>query len=113
MLTRMAAPTTLSLTYPETDIAVITIGDAQTSANILSRHVLEAFEQHLDELDKRKDLVGLVIRSGKPGMFIAGADLKEFVTWLDAPKEEVESFCHRGQQLFGRFTKSPYVTIAA
>ena len=113
MLTRMAAPTTLSLSYPETDIAVITIGDAQTSANILSRHVLEALEHHLDELDNLKNLAGLVIRSGKPGMFIAGADLKEFVTWLDAPKEEVESFCHRGQQLFGRFTKSHYVSVAA
>jgi 3-hydroxyacyl-CoA dehydrogenase/enoyl-CoA hydratase/3-hydroxybutyryl-CoA epimerase/3-hydroxyacyl-CoA dehydrogenase/enoyl-CoA hydratase/3-hydroxybutyryl-CoA epimerase/enoyl-CoA isomerase len=113
MLTRMAAPTTLSLSYPEPDIAAITIGDPQTSANILSRHVLDALEHHLDELDNLKNLAGLVIRSGKPGMFIAGADLKEFVTWLDAPKEEVSSFCRRGQQLFGRFTKSNYVTVAA
>ena len=58
--------------------------------------------RHLNELDQRKDLAGLVIRSAKPGMFIAGADLKEFVTWLDAPKEEVASYCRRGQQLFGR-----------
>src|SRR4051794_1227055 len=113
MLTRMAAPTTLSLSYPETDIAVITIGDPQTSANILSRHVLESLEHHLDELDNLKDLAGLVIRSAKPGMFIAGADLKEFVSWLDAPKEEVASFCRRGQQLFGRFARSHYVTVAA
>src|SRR4051795_5228635 len=64
MLTRMAAPTTLSLSYPEADIAVITIGDPQTSANILSRHVLDALERHLDELDNLKALAGLVIRSG-------------------------------------------------
>src|SRR4029079_1274498 len=70
-------------------------------------------EHHLDELDRIKDLAGLVMRSGKPGMFIAGADLKEFVTWLDAPKDEVASFCRRGQQLFGRFAKSHYVTVAA
>jgi 3-hydroxyacyl-CoA dehydrogenase/enoyl-CoA hydratase/carnithine racemase len=109
----MAAPTTLSLSYFEVDIAVITIGDEQTSANILSRHVLEALEHHLDELDNLKNLAGLVIRSGKPGMFIAGADLKEFVTWLDAPKEEVASFCRRGKQLFGRLASSNYVTVAA
>src|SRR6185503_4717875 len=36
-----------------------------------------------------------------------------FVSWLDAPKEEVASFCRRGQQLFGRFAKSHYVTVAA
>ena len=46
-------------------------------------------------------------------MFIAGADLKEFVTWLDAPKEEVGSYCRRGQQLFGRLAKCNYVTVAA
>src|SRR5262249_41922438 len=113
MLTRMAAPTTLSLSYPENDIAVITIGDPQTSANILSRQVLDALERHLDELENVKNLAGLVIRSAKPGMFIAGADLKEFVTWLDAPKAEVTSFCRRGQQLFGRLSKSSYVTVAA
>jgi 3-hydroxyacyl-CoA dehydrogenase/enoyl-CoA hydratase/3-hydroxybutyryl-CoA epimerase/3-hydroxyacyl-CoA dehydrogenase/enoyl-CoA hydratase/3-hydroxybutyryl-CoA epimerase/enoyl-CoA isomerase len=113
MLTRMAAPTTLSLSYPEKDIAVLTIGDPQTSANILSRHVLEALDKHLNELDKRTDLAGLVIRSAKPGMFIAGADLKEFVSWIDAPKEEVAEFCRRGQQLFGRLAKANYVTIAA
>src|SRR3954451_22792784 len=113
MLTRMAAPTTLSLSYPEPDIAVITIGDTQTSANILSRHVLDALEQLLNELEKREGLAGLVIRSGRPGMFIAGADLKEFVTWLDAPKEEGSGFSRRGQQLFGRFATSNYVTVAA
>ncbi len=112
MLTRMAA-TTLNLSFPENDIAVLTIGDPQSSANILSRHVLESLERHLDELDKRKELAGLAIRSAKPGMFIAGADLKEFVTWLDAPKEEVASFCRRGQQLLGRFARSTYVTVAA
>ncbi len=80
---------------------------------MLSRPVLDALERHFDELDKRKDLAGLIICSGKPGMFIAGADLKEFVTWLDAPKEEVESYCRRGQQLFGRLATSKYVTVAA
>lgn len=109
----MAATTTLSLSFPEADIAVLTLDDPQSSANVLSRHVLDAFEQHLNELDRRQDLAGLVIRSAKPGMFIAGADLKEFVTWLDAPKAEVASYCRRGQQLFGRFAQGNYVTVAA
>jgi 3-hydroxyacyl-CoA dehydrogenase/enoyl-CoA hydratase/3-hydroxybutyryl-CoA epimerase/3-hydroxyacyl-CoA dehydrogenase/enoyl-CoA hydratase/3-hydroxybutyryl-CoA epimerase/enoyl-CoA isomerase len=109
----MPAPTTLTLSFPENDIALITIGDAQSSANVLSRPVLDAFEKYFDELDGRKGLAGLVIRSGKPGMFIAGADLKEFATWLDAPKDEVASYCRRGQQLFGRLSRANYVTVAA
>ena len=42
---------------------MLTLDDPQSSANVLSRHVLDALEKHLDELDKRKDLAGLVIRS--------------------------------------------------
>jgi 3-hydroxyacyl-CoA dehydrogenase/enoyl-CoA hydratase/3-hydroxybutyryl-CoA epimerase/3-hydroxyacyl-CoA dehydrogenase/enoyl-CoA hydratase/3-hydroxybutyryl-CoA epimerase/enoyl-CoA isomerase len=109
----MAARTTLSLSFPDADVAVLSLDDPDSSANVLSRHVLYTLERHLDNLDKRTDLAGLVIRSAKPGMFIAGADLKEFVTWLDAPKAEVASYCRRGQQLFGRLAKSSYVTVAA
>jgi 3-hydroxyacyl-CoA dehydrogenase/enoyl-CoA hydratase/3-hydroxybutyryl-CoA epimerase/3-hydroxyacyl-CoA dehydrogenase/enoyl-CoA hydratase/3-hydroxybutyryl-CoA epimerase/enoyl-CoA isomerase len=46
-------------------------------------------------------------------MFIAGADLKEFVTWLDAPKSQVGEYCRRGQQLFGRLSRGDYVTVSA
>jgi 3-hydroxyacyl-CoA dehydrogenase/enoyl-CoA hydratase/3-hydroxybutyryl-CoA epimerase/3-hydroxyacyl-CoA dehydrogenase/enoyl-CoA hydratase/3-hydroxybutyryl-CoA epimerase/enoyl-CoA isomerase len=109
----MGSNTTLSLSYPEADVAVLTLDDPQSSANVLSRHVLDALQRHLDDLDKRPDLAGLVILSAKPGMFIAGADLKEFVTWLDAPQSEVASFCRRGQQLYGRFSSCNYVTVAA
>ena len=109
----MAASTTLSLSFPEPDIAVLTLDDPASSANVLSRHVLEALEAHLNELDKRPKLAGLVIRSAKPGMFVAGADLREFAQSLDAPKEEITSYCRLGQQLFGRLAKSSYVTVAA
>ncbi|MCI0332290.1 MAG: 3-hydroxyacyl-CoA dehydrogenase NAD-binding domain-containing protein [Planctomycetes bacterium] len=109
----MAATTTFSLSFPEADVALLTLDDPQSGANVLSRHVLDALEQHLNELDKRKGLAGLVIYSAKPGMFIAGADLKEFATWLDAPKAEVSGYCRRGQQLFGRLARGNYVTVAA
>lgn len=113
ILTTMAASTTLSLTFPEPDIAVLTLDDPESSANVLSRHVLDALESSLDDLDRRSELAGLIIRSAKPGMFIAGADLKEFVAWIDASPEEVTSFCRRGQQLFSRLSNSSYVTVAA
>lgn len=109
----MAASTKLTLSFPEPDIAVLTLDDPDSSANVLSRHVLESFNEHLDALDKRKGLAGLIIRSAKPGMFIAGADLKEFAASLDAPAEEVSGYCRQGQQLFGRLSKGSYVTVAA
>src|SRR5687768_13496160 len=109
----MGSNTRLSLSFPEPDVAVLTLDDPESSANVLSRHVLDALQKHPDELDKRGNLAGLVIRSAKPGMFIAGADLKEFATWLDAPQEQIVAYCRLGQQLFGRFAKSNYVTVAA
>jgi 3-hydroxyacyl-CoA dehydrogenase/enoyl-CoA hydratase/carnithine racemase len=109
----MAASTTITVSFPEPDIAVLTLDDPQSSANVLSSHVLEALEKYLDEMEKKKAPAGLIIRSAKPGMFIAGADLKEFAAWIDSPKEQVTAFCRRGQQLFGRFAKCDYVTVAA
>jgi 3-hydroxyacyl-CoA dehydrogenase/enoyl-CoA hydratase/carnithine racemase len=109
----MAARSLLTLSFAEPDIAVLTLDDPNSSANVLSRDVLDAIEKHLDELDRRNGLAGLVFRSGKPGMFIAGADVKEFAASFDMPKADVTAYCRRGQQLFGRLATCNYVTVAA
>jgi len=109
----MAANKNFTATFPEDDIAVLTFDAPDSSANVLSRDVMEELERHLDAFDDRQGMAGLVIRSAKPGMFIAGADLKEFAAWLDAPAEEVAGYCRRGQQLFGRLSICSYVTVAA
>ena len=109
----MASKSVVRLSMREPDIAVFTLDDPDKGANILSRRVLEEFNAHLDELDKRDDLAGLVIRSGKPGTFIAGADLREFTARMEASKEEIISACHQGQQLFERLANCSYVTVAA
>jgi len=103
----------LSLEFPLDDIAVLTIHDSQKGANVLSRSVLDDLEQHLDALEKRDDLAGLIFRSTKPGNFIAGADLREFVADIDQPAEKIIAVAQRGQQLFGRLSKCPFVTVAA
>ena len=58
-------------------IGVITFDQPGSRANTLGQVVLGEFEQLLAELKRRTDLRGLVLQSGKPGMFIAGADLRE------------------------------------
>ena len=81
--------------------------------NVLSQTVLDDLDRHLTDLEKRDGLAGLVIRSAKPGNFIAGADLREFVASLDQPPEAVQAVARRGQELFGRLAKCPFVTVAA
>jgi 3-hydroxyacyl-CoA dehydrogenase/enoyl-CoA hydratase/3-hydroxybutyryl-CoA epimerase/3-hydroxyacyl-CoA dehydrogenase/enoyl-CoA hydratase/3-hydroxybutyryl-CoA epimerase/enoyl-CoA isomerase len=102
-----------TLEFLDAGIAVITLNDPQKGANILSRSVLEAFSAHLDAVDARQGVAGLVIRSTKPGNFIAGADLTEFSQSLDAPKDDIVALARRGQRLFRRLSQCNYVTVAA
>jgi len=103
----------LTLSFPEPDIALITFDLPGKGANILSISVLQELAALLDQLQTRKDLAGLVIKSGKPGTFIAGADIREFLASLGAPKSEVVAMCRRGQLLFARLSQMPFVSVAA
>ena len=107
----MASAFTLS--HPQADIALLTFDLPDKGANIFSRVVLEELAEHLASLTTRDDLAGLVIISGKPGTFIAGADIREFVASLGATKEEIVDTARQGQQLFQRLSQAPFVTVAA
>lgn len=112
----MGDTATTSLTFPEPNIALITLDNPKRSANILSQPTLKELEQHLDSLQSRTDLQGLIFYSAKPGMFIAGADLAEFVASMHQPGDSsanAEAMCRKGQQLFARLSTMPFVTIAA
>ncbi len=58
-------------------IALLTFDVPEQSVNTFGQPVLAELSQVVDQLAKRKDLRGLLLKSGKKGQFIAGADLKE------------------------------------
>ncbi len=72
----------------------LTIDKRDAGANTLSREVIEEFSALLSEAE-RSPPRALVIRSGKPGGFIAGADVREF-TQLKGHAEAIELIrrCH-------------------
>ena len=109
----MATDASLSLSFPEADIALITFDTPNKGANVLSQSVMAELDAHLTQLEKRNDLAGLIITSGKPGMFIAGADLREFLASLDADADVIIGTCQRGQNLFARLSSTPFVTVVA
>ncbi len=111
--TGRAMATSMKLSFPESDIAVLTLDMPGKGANILSRGILEELSVNLDRLEEDPALQGLVIISAKPGIFIAGADLREFVQSLDAPKDAIVEKCRLGQKLFQRLAELPFVTVAA
>jgi 3-hydroxyacyl-CoA dehydrogenase/enoyl-CoA hydratase/carnithine racemase len=104
---------TITFSMLEHDVGALTFDMPGKGANILSRHVLEELESHLATLQQRSDLAGLVVRSGKPGMFIAGADLREFAAARDVTPQWTQQMCTRGRTLFQRLSQMPFVTVAA
>ena len=105
--------TAVELTFPQPDIALLTLDVPGRSANMLSRSMLDEIEKHLDALAKRTDLAGVIFISAKTNTFIVGADLREFAASLDLPEQDVIQFCQRGQNLFRRFSTGGPASVAA
>lgn len=98
------------LDFPKTGIARLTFDLPGSKANTLGQAVQSDLEAALDDLARRTDVAGLLFVSGKPGMFIAGADLKE----LGAASDEATNrrLVKRGLAIVARFERLPYPTVA-
>lgn len=93
-------------------IAVLTFDLPDKKVNTLGRAVLAELGGILHSLAVRADLRGLLFRSGKPGQFIAGADLTELAMLAMATKEQASEAVALGHKLFGGFAKMPFPTVA-
>jgi len=93
-------------------IAIVTFNQSKSRANTLNQAVLTELESVAFVLGKRTDLKGLVFRSGKPGMFIAGADINELGSAQINPIE-AQRLTRRGLDLFGSFEKLLFPTVTA
>lgn len=90
-------------------IAWLTLDMPGTRTNVLSSAVLGELEQILGELEANQPK-GVVIRSGKTGGFIAGADVNEFDRFADAT-EAVAAIRH-AQGILDRLERLPCRTVA-
>lgn len=99
----------LSLTT-ENGIATLTFDREGSSANIFDRDTLSALATALDRIAADSSLKGLLIRSTKPSIFIAGADLN---TLSNAQGDELASLIDHGHRVFNRLEDLPIPTVAA
>jgi 3-hydroxyacyl-CoA dehydrogenase/enoyl-CoA hydratase/3-hydroxybutyryl-CoA epimerase len=107
----MAAMTTASgsLTH-EDGIAWLVLDDPAKKVNTLSTRLFEWFEEQVSRAERaRPD--ALVILSGKPDGFVAGADIEELQA-LKEP-EQVIAMLQRGHALMNRLAGLPFPTVAA
>ncbi|RYD37302.1 MAG: fatty acid oxidation complex subunit alpha FadJ, partial [Verrucomicrobiaceae bacterium] len=90
-------------------IATITFDREGSSANIFDRPVLEELDGILSEISANGSFKGLLIRSAKPSIFIAGADLK---TLFSAKGDELKELIEFGQRTFNRLADLRIPTVA-
>ncbi|MBL8849632.1 MAG: enoyl-CoA hydratase/isomerase family protein [Planctomycetaceae bacterium] len=93
-------------------LALLTFDTPGQKVNTFSAAVMQEFADCVAELAQRKDLRGLLLASGKPGQFIAGADLKELGAAIHATKEESRESIARGHRVFSAFSQLPFPTVA-
>ncbi len=79
--------------------------------NIITRQVLADLDAALDAVAAEERLPLLIIRSGKPAGFLAGADLHGFLEIANAA--EAEALSAQGQRLFDKLAALPMPTMAA
>src|SRR3954468_1829709 len=102
-----AEPGALAL---EDGIAWLRLDDPGKKVNTLSNRLFDWFEAQVARLERERP-EGLVIYSGKPDGFVAGADLEEMLAVSD-PGAVLE-ILERGHTLMERLAALPFPTVAA
>lgn len=95
----------------EGDVAVVVFDLPGEPVNIISSAVKTEFDAVIASLRGDESVKGVVIISGKPDNFIAGANIEEFVAAKS--EEEFETLSREGQKMIDRVAALPKIVVAA
>jgi 3-hydroxyacyl-CoA dehydrogenase/enoyl-CoA hydratase/3-hydroxybutyryl-CoA epimerase len=93
----------------EDAVGTLTIDHPEKSVNTLGEDSMSELEEQIETLEGQ-DLRGLIVRSGKDGNFVAGADIEELREVSN--REDARRASRRGQKLLRRLDQLPFPTIA-
>lgn len=93
------------------DVLVVTIDRPGESVNTLGPELIGEFETVFHRVTDDSLIKGVVLRSGKPDGFIAGADIEQFTTLRTAA--DAERLSRTGQELLGRLEALRVPVVAA
>jgi len=96
----------------DNDILELCFDSQNEKVNVFNRSALKEFGEVLSVVEKEADAHGLVLSSGK-SVFIAGADITEFLDYFSAPDEVLATMLDEVNALFNRFEDLPFPTVAA
>src|SRR5688500_9434139 len=92
-------------------VLVLTLDLPGEKVNTLGRAMMEEFRGLLSTLQTRSDVRAVVLKSGKPDNFIAGADIKDFTAIRSAL--EGETLSREGQAILTQLAALPLPVVAA
>jgi 3-hydroxyacyl-CoA dehydrogenase/enoyl-CoA hydratase/3-hydroxybutyryl-CoA epimerase/3-hydroxyacyl-CoA dehydrogenase/enoyl-CoA hydratase/3-hydroxybutyryl-CoA epimerase/enoyl-CoA isomerase len=94
---------TLAVTRNPDGFAVLSFVVPDHGHNVLTQRALEDLAVALDKLCDQPPR-GMIVRSGRPGSFFAGADLARLERLGSLPGAEIERICAAGCELFARLS---------
>ena len=92
------------------EVGVLTLDVTDAPVNILTRAVREEFATVLERLEQDQGIRAVVLRSGKPDVWIAGADIEE-LSGLSAT--DAEQLSRQGHALLNRVERLAKPVVAA
>lgn len=104
--------TTLQLTVAD-GIARLVFDQASSKVNVLSRAAWADFAAALAELKSRDDIRSLLLSSAKPGIFLAGADLRELDALPIDDPVPTQQVLKAGHDALSALESLPFPTVAA
>jgi enoyl-CoA hydratase/carnithine racemase len=93
-------------------VARLTFDQPNSRANVLSTALWTEFGKTLDELVHRPDVKGLILASAKPGIFIAGADLKELANADSANPAPTRTYVELGLRVLDTLEALSFPTVS-
>ncbi len=80
--------------------------------NVFNATALAELKQAIDAAEAQTGVDGLILSSGK-SVFVAGADITEFLTYFKEPDEKLQALLDNANSLFNRIEDLPFPTVAA
>ena len=104
-------PAVFRIAWPEPGLAHLVMDDPARKLNVLDSVAIASLEAALLELEHAAELRGVIVVSGKPGSFVAGADVHAIGAITDPA--QVLAIVRRAHAVFARLAALRAPTVAA
>ena len=102
----------ITVTMLEDGIANMQFNAENESVNKFDAETNKQFSEVVNTLEASDDIKGLIVTSSK-GVFIAGADITEFVSAFTQTEDEIRDWIIEINEVFNRFEDLPFPKVAA